>query len=140
MGVYMNSKRCTKCNTDKQLFEFRYRSKKGYDSECKLCRINNLRKCDCREGQLLNAYKKSDKRKGLECTISIEWIKNNITSKSCYYCGSIENLGCDRLDNSNGHTPDNVVPCCYRCNSIRNVFFTPEQMKDIAQYIKSKGY
>jgi hypothetical protein len=28
--------------------------------------------------------------------------------------------GLDRVDSMKGHTPDNVVPCCYRCNCAKN--------------------
>jgi 5-methylcytosine-specific restriction endonuclease McrA len=51
-----------------------------------------------------------------------------ITARDCHYCGSPpDNLywhagklftysGIDRVDNRQGYTPDNCVPCCKRCN------------------------
>ena len=41
--------------------------------------------------------------------------------KPCYYCGSIiETVGVDRVDNNKGYTLDNVVPCCSKCNYMKN--------------------
>lgn len=64
-------------------------------------------------------YKQMDKQaeRG-ECTITPEWIIDNIFSKSCKYCGKTDwhELGCDRIDNSRPHTEDNVVCCCGECN------------------------
>lgn len=69
---------------------------------------------------LANGYKQSDiiKNRG-ECTITPEWIMENIFTQSCYYCGETDwrKLGCDRKDNSLPHTPDNVVCSCWKCNN-----------------------
>ena len=68
---------------------------------------------------LANAYKRLDKKANRgECTLTAKWIVDNIFSKSCVYDGESDwtKLGCDRIDNSKPHTPDNVVPCCYNCN------------------------
>ena len=66
---------------------------------------------------------------------------SNITTKPCFYCGDTNRVGCDRIDNSKGHTKDNVVPCCYDCNCARNDNFSHEEMimlgKTISE-IKSK--
>lgn len=68
---------------------------------------------------LFNTYKSSDKKYNRgECTLTAEWIVENIFSQPCHYCGRTDwrKMGCDRIDNSLPHTPDNVVPCCYHCN------------------------
>lgn len=56
-----------------------------------------------------------------ECTLTAQWIAENILSKPCHYCGESDwtKIGCDRIDNDKPHTPDNVVPCCHSCNSKR---------------------
>lgn len=89
-----------------------------------------------KEQRFLTNYKYSDKKKSLICNLTIEWIKENITSKSCTYCGDTENISCDRIDNSKGHTKDNCVPCCYTCNKTRMNNYSFEEMKEIGLVIK----
>ena len=63
--------------------------------------------------------KKSDKKKGLECDLTIEFV-DHLIKDGCQYCGDTEGLiGLDRIDNNLGHLQQNVVPCCSRCNYIR---------------------
>lgn len=73
-----------------------------------------------RAGSLLKSYKRNDKKYNRgECTIDAQWIVDNIFSgQCCHYCGESDwrELGCDRIDNSLPHVPDNVVPCCDKCN------------------------
>ena len=71
---------------------------------------------------LYNAYKNMDLLRGFECTITHEYIETEIFTKSCVYCGESDwmKLGCDRVDNDKGHTPDNVVCSCGECNNDRN--------------------
>lgn len=72
-----------------------------------------------RAAKLLSGYKKQDKKYNRgECTLTPQWIVENIFSKPCHYCGETDwrKLGCDRIDNSKPHTEDNVVPCCKDCN------------------------
>ena len=73
--------------------------------------------------RLLNHYKRLDKEHNRgECTLTQEWIIDNIFTKPCHYCGKEgwDVIGCDRIDNSKPHTPDNVVPCCAECNKKRS--------------------
>lgn len=73
-----------------------------------------------RAHNLLTAYKQSDKKYNRgECTIpNAQWIVDNIFLKPCAHCGKTgwNKMGCNRLDNSLPHTPDNVEPCCEACN------------------------
>jgi hypothetical protein len=89
-----------------------------------------------REHYLLKHYINIDKKKNLICNLTEQWIKDNITSKSCIYCGDIEFLGCDRIDNSKGHTINNCVPCCIFCNHIRSNLLSLEEMKLLGPVIK----
>ncbi len=63
-----------------------------------------------------------NKQRG-ECTLTPEWIVENIFTSKCRYCGKDDwtELGCDRINNDLPHTPDNVVPCCEDCNKRRNI-------------------
>lgn len=44
----------------------------------------------------------------------------------------------DRVKNDFGYTLDNIVKCCWICNSLKSDFFDGEQMKLIAQQIIQK--
>ena len=73
-----------------------------------------------------NHYVYEDKKAGHDTaqTVTYKWIIENIlTDKSCIYCGDSEkeHLGCDRIDNSKGHTPDNIVCACPICNWERSL-------------------
>lgn len=72
-----------------------------------------------------NHYLADDKEKGFDTaqTITAKWIAENILTASCIYCHDAEpyHLGCDRIDESKGHTPDNVVCACPVCNWERSL-------------------
>lgn len=73
---------------------------------------------------LLGDYRRSDKNANRgECTLTADWIVNNIFNSKCVFCGESdwEKLGCDRIDNSKPHTVDNVQCCCGKCNVQRNI-------------------
>lgn len=84
---------------------------------------------------LCSTYAYTDRIKGRgECTITPEWIEENIFTSKCRYCGKDDwtELGCDRIDNSKPHTPDNVVPCCCECNKERGDM-------NYEEFLKKKG-
>lgn len=85
---------------------------------------------------MLSAYKLKDKKKGLDFDLTKEFFEKNIISQACVYCGSTENVGCDRVDNKKGHTIENVIPACYVCNHVRNDHFTIQEMKMLGNTIK----
>lgn len=86
--------------------------------------------------KMISAYKCKDKKLGLtNCDITIDWMIENIILQPCKYCGDVERIGCDRIDNDKGHTMDNVVPCCYDCNCARNNNFTYEEMLELGKTI-----
>ena len=68
---------------------------------------------------LLKNYQKEDKKYSRgECTLTAQWIVDNIFTKKCAHCEKTgwEIIGCNRINNSLPHTPDNVEPCCEECN------------------------
>lgn len=87
--------------------------------------------------KMISAYKCRDKKNGFDkvCDITIEWMVENIFKSKCVYCGDTCRLGCDRIDNTKGHTMDNVVPCCIECNQARNNKFTHEEMFTLGKAI-----
>lgn len=63
--------------------------------------------------------RRSDKKKGFVCDLTIEFVKESIKD-GCSYCGEIRiRVGLDRIDNALGHSQNNVVACCGRCNYLR---------------------
>lgn len=89
-----------------------------------------------RANKLFQKYKKLDKKYNRgECTLTPQWIVDNIFTQPCHYCGAsgCEKIGCDRIDNSKPHTEDNVVPCCYECNVKRGKKSYIEYKKETSQ-------
>lgn len=81
-------------------------------------------------------YQTLDQKKGLDNDLTINWYKQNILNHSCTYCGSRENIGCDRIDNSLGHLQSNCIPCCTRCNLTRSDRFSYKEMLQLGQVIR----
>jgi hypothetical protein len=100
-------------------------------TKCKHEKSNEVRTL-----RMLGAYKLSDKQKGFSCDITIEYMRDLIKC-GCTYCGDMSRVGLDRIDNSKGHTMDNVVPACYECNVARNNNFSYEEMLIIGKTIKT---
>lgn len=87
---------------------------------------------------ILSAYKQSDilDERG-ECTLTQRWILENIFNSSCVYCGDSDwhHLGCDRVDNSLPHTPENCVCACGICNIERE--YNRMSISEFKEYRKS---
>lgn len=79
-------------------------------------------------GLVYSTYKQSAKRGG-RCFILDFGTFSRLVMQPCYYCNSAPATkvrtrsgsivfynGLDRVDNSRGYTPENVVPCCDICN------------------------
>lgn len=117
----------------------------GNETIAKTCDLTSGHKksCGCLkklpEGQAaLNAhfrtYKKGATTRGLEFSLNKVEFKDIVT-QDCHYCGenptyteSKEILACngnikvngiDRIDNSQGYTADNTLPCCSSCNFLK---------------------
>ena len=68
---------------------------------------------------ILREARRSDKLRGHVCQLTKREIETLIR-QGCTYCGDTElRMTLDRIDNSKGHTADNVVPACIRCNYAR---------------------
>lgn len=98
---------------------------------------NNPSKLRSKASKMIASYKCKDKKLGIDqCDMNIEWMIENIITQSCVYCKDTKRIGADRIDNSKGHTKENVVPCCYECNCARNNNFTYDEMKIIGETIR----
>lgn len=74
---------------------------------------DQLPKVICRDA------KRSDRRHGRTFGLSPETV-SALIARGCVYCGEAEvRMTLDRIDNDKGHTEDNVVPACIRCNYTR---------------------
>ena len=81
-------------------------------------------------GKVFCDYRKNARIKKHDFRLSKRQVQDLIFS-DCYYCGEkpkntlayhekvITYQGIDRLDNTKGYTPDNVVPCCIVCNKMK---------------------
>lgn len=132
------TKICTKCKVEKPLTDYYTRTKGGKQyprSECIPCNrawrsvkgykeLNERRKQERANGVNRAYYvhqdtRSSDRKKGRDNDLDIEFIEKLI-SKPCAYCGNTEGgITLDRVDSRKGHTKDNVVQSCFRCNMIK---------------------
>ena len=129
---------CKTCGELKPLTKYK-KAKRGdivYTSlSCNQCRHTKSKKIQNIHSRIYN-YKISDAKRGLDNNITIEWYNGFVQENSCVYCGETDNLGLDRLDNSKGHTIDNVVACCFVCNTARANNFTHEEMLELGKTIR----
>lgn len=73
--------------------------------------------------RLRSVYRYSAKKRGLEWGLSKEEFIS-LVAQNCFYCGIPPSQlqdghvynGIDRVDNSRGYVPGNVVPACGFCN------------------------
>jgi hypothetical protein len=91
-----------------------------------------------------NTYKKTAKVRNYDFNLSREEFTQLILSP-CYYCGVtnsncrkdrlIEELikynGIDRINNTIGYEIDNVVPCCNKCNMMKNTMSVLEFLQQV---------
>ena len=86
----------------------------------------------------VGSYRYFDKKRGLSNDLTAAWFRDNIESKPCFYCGDAsKRSGGDRIDNSKGHTKNNVVPSCWDCNCTRGNRFSHEEMIIISDVIRT---
>lgn len=101
---------------------------------------------------LITAYKYGAKKRGLEYKLTEEQFFE-ITQKDCYYCGKkpsnsynrkeqngeyIYN-GIDRVNNDEGYTIENSVPCCHTCNRAKEKL-TLQEFKDWIKIVYNHMY
>lgn len=82
--------------------------------------------------------KTSAVKSGKTWTLTFEQYKS-IIEQPCVYCDgqlgkTISRIGLDRLDNNKGYEKDNVVSCCYSCNSTRGTEWSPIEARKIIQF------
>ena len=83
----------------------------------------------------VGSYRSIDAGNDRVCDLTTDWYLENMYEQTCSYCG-FPSDGCDRIDNTKGHTKDNVLPCCKECNVARMDNFTSEEMQVIGKAIR----
>lgn len=63
-------------------------------------------------------YGYNAKLRGIDFQLTREEF-DKIISLECVYCGSIDGVGVDRVDNNIGYTQSNCSPCCTKCNMMK---------------------
>lgn len=82
-------------------------------------------------------YKKWDIDRGVLIPDYSVWdLVNRLKEGECFYCGSHEDLGLDKIDNNGGHNFKNTVVSCELCNMTRGARFTVDEMKKIGEVIR----
>jgi hypothetical protein len=69
------------------------------------------------------------KKRGYEVSLTLEEF-TTLRNNACFYCTGplpLVGHGLDRLDNNEGYSKDNVVPCCTICNKARGTWWTPDE-------------
>lgn len=111
--------------------------RRGGSTRCQKCSRSENPKIRLRPYEAL--YRKSGrsaKRDNHEFTITYEQFAELASANSCHYCQSSVSFAMhcvvkngqayqlDRMDNSKGYVPGNVVVCCKRCNHAKGNRFT----------------
>lgn len=110
---------------------------------------NRKRTGEASFNRVFRFYKSNSKRKGLEFNITKEDFKI-LTSKNCIYCGIEPKQffkrkddyglyvynGLDRLDNFEGYTINNVMPCCTICNRAKSNMTQNDFLKHLDYLVK----
>jgi hypothetical protein len=112
--------------------------KSGHSQSCGCWREEQKRLADPQESQMNVAYaqhKYTASIRGLETNLTKQlWM--SIVKQPCHYCGVIDSCekkpdprqnygesffcnGVDRIDNNQGYTLENSVPCCRKCNFMK---------------------
>jgi len=104
------------------------------------------------EDKVIYKYKKDAKKKNRIFSLTDEQFIE-LTQGNCYYCGcSPSNManggkktgvfiynGIDRLDSSMGYETFNCVPCCVRCNRMKNKYSESDFLSHVMQIVIHRG-
>jgi hypothetical protein len=78
------------------------------------------------------------KKRKINCEVSKETYKN-VIQQNCHYCkiGFVNGCrGIDRINSKIGYICGNIVPCCYTCNIMKNIFSHDEFFHQLLKIYK----
>ncbi len=133
----------------------------GFTNECKSCssiRHKRAYKGIRRLKIQYQAVERRSTRSGTPFHITFEEFRKwdekcgKADSRICPYCGLTEReskefqrirgkkklcgFAIDRIDNQKGYDIDNIQRICYVCNSIKGLWFSSQEMKELGLYIR----
>ena len=138
---------CTTCKREDVKFSKNKTRSNGYNNECQVCHKGRLREYRMkpmgRAHSLNSAMRSRCKKKGLECTISVDYIAKKIAGGVCEVTGIPFDLSTDgtrvnnrsfcpsvdRIDPSLGYTEDNVQIVVWIYNRAKGVCGHGDVMK-----------
>lgn len=80
----------------------------------------------------LQSTRLRSKKRGFGHDLDAQFITELLT-EPCAYCLSVGGIQIDRKDNSKGYLKTNVVPACKRCNTVKSMYLTYDQMMVVAE-------
>lgn len=135
----INEKVCNKCFEKKALDCFADNRK-----TCRKCRQKYLTKHrkqhghKYKDGSRFKQHKRECIRRNLENNLTKEQFAE-ISKKDCAYCGekykNTVGSRLDRINSKKGYTLENVVSCCYRCNTIKMALSQEELYQHIIKML-----
>ena len=95
-------------------------------------------------GKVLSSYRKRARESGRVFELDRDYF-TDLIQHNCYYCGAVPGnrwkvhetefiyQGVDRIDNAEGYTLDNCVPCCMICNKMKKAMSSKEFLDHIGR-------
>lgn len=83
--------------------------------------------------------KRGAKLRGLSVELSFKDYLEIIKDGTCHYCSAALpefGGGVDRKDSDFGYAPNNSVPCCSECNSVKSDYLSYNEMVEVAKLLK----